>query len=128
VLAGLRGAAVSLLAIEPANRRVLFSGVGNVELHAVARARVASPTRPGIIGRGLHSVRVWEHPLADGDLFALTSDGISSRFELHALAHLSPQAIADALVAGFHRKHDDASCVVARMTAAAGPEDLQGGR
>src|SRR6185437_14125843 len=108
-LAGSRGAAVSLLAIEPANGRVLFAGVGNVELHAVTRVHVASPTRPGIVGRGLHGVRVWEHPLSDGDLYALASDGVSTTFELQSFAHLAPQAIADALVDGFHKRHDDAS-------------------
>jgi serine/threonine protein phosphatase PrpC len=118
-LAGSRGAAVSLLAIEPANGRVLFAGVGNVELYAVTRVHVASPTRPGIVGRGLHGVRVWEHALSEGDLFALASDGIAATFELEPFAHLAPQAIADALVEGFHKKHDDASCVVARLTTEA---------
>ncbi len=119
-LAGSRGAAVSLLSLEPAHERVIFAGVGNVELHAIARAHVSSPTSPGILGRGVRSVRVWQHLLADGDLFALTSDGVSTRFDLQSLAHLSPQAIADALVAGFHKKHDDASCMVARVAPGAG--------
>ncbi len=109
---------VSLLNIEPAAGRVLFAGVGNLELHALARAHIASPTTPGILGRGLRSVRVWEHPLAEGDLFVLTSDGLSPAFDLQALAHLTPQAIADVLVSGFHKKHDDASCAVARMMGA----------
>ena len=51
----------------------------------------------------------------------LVSDGIAT-FELQSFAHLAPQAIADALVQGFHKRHDDASCVIARM-AAAGPGD-----
>lgn len=116
VLAGTRGAALSLLTLEPADGRVLFAGIGNVELHALSRAHIASPTTPGILGRGIKSLRVWEHPLADGDLFVLTSDGISSQFDLASLAHLEPQTIAETIVAGFHRKHDDASCVVARVT------------
>jgi serine/threonine protein phosphatase PrpC len=115
-LAGTRGAALSLLTLEPAGGRVLFAGIGNVELHALARAHIASPTTPGILGRGFKSVRVWEHPLAEGDLFVLTSDGVSSQFDLQVFAHLEPQAIAEAIVAGFHKKHDDASCVVARVT------------
>ena len=116
-LVGTRGAAVSVLALDPAGGRVLFAGIGNVELHALAPAPIASPPTPGILGRGIKNVRVWEHPLAEGDLFVLTSDGLSTRFELRALAHLEPQAIADAIVRGYHKKHDDASCVVARVTA-----------
>ena len=38
-------------------------------------------------------------------------------FDLQALAHLGPQAIAEAIVSGFHKKHDDASCAVARTMA-----------
>jgi serine/threonine protein phosphatase PrpC len=117
-LLGSRGAAVSLLAIDLVERQVRFAGVGNVELHALAEAHVSSPTAPGILGRGLRHVRVWPHPLADGDLFALTSDGLSNHFDLRKLAHLTPQAMADTIVAGFHKKHDDASCMVARMRVA----------
>lgn len=116
-LVGTRGAAVSLLAIDPVEGRILFAGVGNVELYALARAHVSSPTTPGILGRGFRSVRVWQHPLAEGDLFALASDGIFGRFDLRNLVHLDHQAIADAIVAGFHNKRDDASCLVARMVA-----------
>jgi phosphoserine phosphatase RsbX len=121
-LAGTRGVALSVLALEPSVGRALFAGVGNVELRALARAHIASPTTPGILGRRIKSVRVWEHPLADGDLLVLTSDGVSSDFDLRLLTHLEPQAIAEAIVAGFHKKHDDASCVVARVTAAVNAE------
>ncbi len=88
---------------------MLFAGVGNVESTRWRAHHVASPTTPGIVGRGFRSVRVWQHGLADGDLFVLTSDGLSSSFDLRSMAHLAPQAIAAALVAGFHKKHDDAT-------------------
>jgi len=116
-LSGTRGAAVSLLAIQPGARRALFAGVGNVELRAVARERIAAPTLPGIVGRGLRKVRVWDNPLAEGDVLVLFSDGISSRFDLDALvlAHLAPQALAEALLAGYNKAHDDASCMVAKL-------------
>jgi phosphoserine phosphatase RsbX len=118
-LSGLRGAAVSVLLLLPEARRVLFAGVGNVELRAVSRERIAPPTTPGIVGQRMRSVRVWEYPLAEGDLLVLFSDGISSRFELADLAHLEPQALAEGLVAKHHKTHDDACCVVAKVTAAA---------
>ena len=127
-LAGSRGAVVSVLALDPGAGHASFAGVGNVELHAVSRTRIASPTTPGILGRGLRHVRVWEHALSPGDLLVLTSDGLENHFDLQALSHLAPQAIADALVAGFHKKHDDATCAVARVTAAAGTGDGLGGR
>jgi phosphoserine phosphatase RsbX len=116
-LVGQRGAAVSLVSLEPAAGRIRFVGIGNVELRAVARAHVSPPTMSGIVGRGIRGVRVWEYPLADGDLVMLSSDGISTRLELSALAHLAPQEIADEIVAKHSKNHDDASCLVARVGA-----------
>jgi phosphoserine phosphatase RsbX len=120
-LSGTRGAAVSLLALLPARRRALFASVGNVELRALSRARIAPPTSPGIVGCRMRSLRVWEYPLTEGDLLVLLSDGISNRFELDALACLEPQALAEGLVAGHHKADDDACCVVTRIVAAGGP-------
>ena len=115
-LVGTRGAVVSLMALDPKAGWARFAGVGNVELHTLSRANMAAPNTPGILGRGFRSVRVWEHPLAEGDLLVMTSDGVSIHFDLKTFAHLAPQALADALVARFHKKHDDASCAVARVT------------
>jgi negative regulator of sigma-B (phosphoserine phosphatase) len=119
VLRGTRGAAVSLLAL--AGQRARFVGVGNVELRAHARARIAPPTQPGIVGQGVRRLRVWEYPIAYGDLFALVSDGISTRFDLEELAHLTPQAIAEELLAKHKKSHDDACCVIARLADPSSP-------
>jgi negative regulator of sigma-B (phosphoserine phosphatase) len=119
-LAGMRGAAVSVVTILSAARRMQFAGVGNVELRAAASARIAPPTTPGIVGHSMRRVRVWEYPLAPGDLLVLMSDGLTSRFELAPLAHMRPQELAEALVARYHKGHDDASCVAARIAAEAG--------
>lgn len=113
-LRGTRGAAVSLLTLTA--QRVRFLGVGNVELRAHARVRIAPPTQPGIVGQGMRPLRVWDYALAHGDLFALLSDGISTRFDLEKLAHLTPQAIAQEILAKHQKSHDDACCVIARLT------------
>lgn len=115
VLSRTRGAAVSLLSIEPASLRARFTSLGNVELRAASRVRFAPPTMPGILGRGVRRLRVWDHALAAGDVLVLTTDGISSRFDLDALAHLAPQAVADHLMTNHRRSHDDACCLVARV-------------
>lgn len=117
-LRGTRGAAVSILTLTA--QRARFIGVGNVELRAHARARIAPPTQPGIVGQGLRPMRVWEYALAYGDLFALVSDGITTRFNLEELAHLAPQAIAAEILAKHQKSHDDACCVIARAMATAG--------
>jgi hypothetical protein len=115
VLAGTRGAAVSLISLRPGANLVQFVGIGNVELRAIARAPIAPPSAPGIVGRGLRRVRVWEYPLAAADLIVLATDGISGRFDLGGFSGLAPQALAEAIVATHHKMHDDACCVVARM-------------
>jgi len=114
-ISGMRGAAVSLLALHLVEGRALFAGVGNVELRAVARAPIAPPTTPGIVGQRLRTVRVWEYPIAAGDLLVLMTDGISTRFDLADLANLEPQPLADALLRQHHKSHDDASCLVVRV-------------
>jgi len=117
-LRGTRGAAVSILTL--AAQRARFVGVGNVELRAHSHARIAPPTQPGIVGQGVRKLRVWEYAIAYGDLFALLSDGISTRFNLEELAHLAPLALAEEILAKHQKSHDDACCVVARLLATAG--------
>jgi len=116
-IAGLRGAAVSLLAIDEVAARVRFVGVGNVELRAVARTPIGPPNFPGIVGQRMRTPKVWEYQLAVGDVILLISDGISSRFDLAPIAHLEPKALADAILASHGKSHDDATCVVARVVA-----------
>lgn len=111
-----RGAAVSLVTFSA--DRLQFVGIGNVELRSVACVPIAPPTTPGIVGQGVRKVRIWEYPIACGDLFVLMSDGISTRFELKELAHLTPQVVADTLLARHHKSHDDACCAVVRIVAA----------
>ena len=115
VLARTRGAAVSLLSIEPAALRARFTSLGNVDLRAASRTRIAPPTTPGILGRGVRRTRVWDYGVAPDDVLVLVTDGIKSRFDLDALAHLGPQDVADQLIANHHRAYDDACCAVARV-------------
>jgi hypothetical protein len=113
-----KGAAVSLLALLPQTRRALYAGVGTVVLRALSRARIAPPAAPGIVGCRMRSVRVWEYPIAEGDLLVLLTDGISARFDLDELARLTAQEAAEALLRRNHKPHDDACCVVTRMAGA----------
>ncbi len=92
-LRGTRGAAVSIASFSAC--RLQFVGVGNVELRAVSREPIQPPTTPGIVGQGMRKVRIWEYPIVEGDLFVLMSDGISTRFDLHELAHLAAQPRRD---------------------------------
>jgi negative regulator of sigma-B (phosphoserine phosphatase) len=117
-LGSTRGAAVSVILADASQARLQFVGTGNVELRTIARTPIAPPSMPGIVGRGLRSVRVWEYALAEKDLLVLLTDGVSSRFELGGFSHLDPQALAEAVVAKHHKTHDDACCVAVRVGTA----------
>jgi serine/threonine protein phosphatase PrpC len=115
-LAGTRGAAAALLSIDANSRRIGFVGVGNVQLHAVCDVRISPVSTPGIVGHQVRKLLPFEFDWPTQALFALCSDGISSRLHLEKYAHLEPQQIADALLAEHGKEYDDATCVVVRLT------------
>jgi serine phosphatase RsbU (regulator of sigma subunit) len=121
-LRGTRGAAISVVQIAPASRQLVYAGVGNVE------ARLWLPEgwqRPiayrGIVGAVMPRVRPFELTLAADWLLVLHTDGVSARFDPDQLAPAvrgHPQALADAILAGWGRPSDDATVVVARAVRA----------
>ena len=83
-IAHTRGVAASLVRFDLAHRRLWFAGVGNVELRAACRNRIAPISHPGILGRPLRRPpRVFESTIEPGDLMVLFSDG-SLRFDYGA--------------------------------------------
>ncbi len=113
-LAHTRGAAGALVRIDSQARSLEFSGIGNIELKSLLNSAIQPFCRPGILGRGRPRVRVDAFPVAAGELLALFSDGVSSRFSLDQYRHLRPHDLARALLAEHGKRHDDATCVVVR--------------
>lgn len=110
-----RGAVMGILRIEGQSRRVSYAGVGNIDL----RSRSASGFQPinayGILGSRLPEVRACEGVYTPGDLFVLSSDGITRQFNLDRLpmrAGLSPQMLAEQIAASFSRTEDDVTVLV----------------
>ncbi len=118
-LVGTRGAVASVLRVEPKGSaaRVSFCGIGNVGLSFQGRRAFGPISTPGILGRRVRKLSVFEHELAFGDRLALFTDGISSRFELAALPE-EPQLAAEALLAQHGKPTDDALCLVLRWERA----------
>jgi negative regulator of sigma-B (phosphoserine phosphatase) len=114
-LNGTRGAAAAVLRIDQVAGRVSFAGVGNIELQAVSREPIRPVCTPGIVGRPLRKVIAFHYNLHAGDLLALYSDGISSRFDLAAFRRLRTQGIAQAVLAQHGKSHDDATILVLRV-------------
>ena len=110
-----RGLAAALIRISGEGARLSFCGVGNIELQAASAAAIRPVCVPGIIGRPLRKVLVFDYTLREGDLLVAHTDGISSRFHLEDYAALGAQEAADRILAEHGKSHDDAMCVVIRI-------------
>jgi hypothetical protein len=116
-LRGTRGAAISLVSIDAAAQRLVYSGVGNVEAHLWRGGRWERPiTYRGIVGVTLPTVRAFDFVLGAAWLLILHTDGLSARLELDDPAEAlgrDPADLADDLLRRWARDHDDATVVVA---------------
>lgn len=113
-IARTRGAAVAIIRIDKENHSLQFSGIGNVELQAVSEDSIKPVSVPGIVGRKLRKIKEFDYTLHQGDLLALYTDGISSRFELKSYRHLPAEKIAEKILDDHGKFHDDATCIVIR--------------
>lgn len=116
-ISGTRGAAASLVRIEFAERKLHYCGVGNCHFHSVADIKIHPVSSPGIVGSRVRKVNPYTFDVPAEGLFALCSDGISSRVHLEPLVGLGAQEIATYLMADLGKKHDDVTAVVVRYSA-----------
>lgn len=115
-LARTRGAAAALLRISTTTGRVDFVGVGNIHLHTITPERLHPVCVPGIVGHRLRKIVPFGFDLPEWGIFAMCSDGISSRISLDEFEGLGAQAMAEALLEAHGKAYDDATCVVVRYT------------
>lgn len=116
-LRGSRGAAISIVSLEPSAERLRFAGVGNVDarLWSVARTQRFIPNR-GIVGATYPMIYPIALDLPRGWRLLLYSDGVSGRFDWSDLADLingDAQALANAVLTRQARPTDDATVIVA---------------
>jgi hypothetical protein len=116
-LAGGRGAAVSVVQIDPASGQLVFAGIGNVEgiLWTPGREQRLSPDR-GIVGSASRTLHPLSVPLGASWLLLMHTDGVSARFRLADLLSAPPsdaQVLAATVLANWSRPRDDATVVVA---------------
>jgi hypothetical protein len=114
-LADTRGAAAALLRIDPVAGAAQFVGVGNIEIKADSKHSFAPVCTPGIVGARMKRVVPFSLRLAPGDLLVMHSDGVVGLWDLSPYRRRPPQAVADAVLAGFRLARDDATCVVVRV-------------
>ncbi|MFL9826709.1 SpoIIE family protein phosphatase [Rhodoplanes sp. SY1] len=109
-----RGAAVVVASIEPATRRLVVAGIGNVRAALFGRRRVHIESVPGIVGTGIRTPRPLELHWTDRDLLVLWSDGVAAGLDVdRSLLRLKhqPDAVARRLLDEFATGTDDAAVV-----------------
>jgi anti-sigma regulatory factor (Ser/Thr protein kinase) len=123
-MAGTRGGAVAVAAIDLAARRVRYCGVGNISGFVVAEERRSSLlSAPGIVGHHLPRLRAFDADLPDGARIVLHSDGLTERWNPSSMPGLfqsSGTVIAAHLLREAGVRRDDASVVVIDAAAAGG--------
>lgn len=114
-----RGVVMAVAAIDQAAGRLLFAGVGNVaaSLHSGDSTRHLLSVE-GVVGySAARTLKPEEHPWTPASTLILSSDGVSTRWNLArypGLLQRHPWLIASVLCRDFARDSDDATMLVAK--------------
>lgn len=110
-----RGAAASMVEIQPSLGHITTAGIGNVAVRLLGLD--SSKTLAGdngTLGASVRKVREMRQPWEPGSLLVIHSDGINSQWNLKdypGLIHRHPALIAGVIYRDFRRPHDDATVV-----------------
>jgi anti-sigma regulatory factor (Ser/Thr protein kinase) len=113
-----RGAVMAVAAIDLAEGRFFFAGVGNIM--GVVHSGVESHhllSIDGIVGHNVRKVRMVERSWTAGDTLVLCSDGLSGRWNMDSYPGLLQRhalMVASILFRDFSRLTDDATVLVAK--------------
>ncbi|MFI6477574.1 ATP-binding protein [Nonomuraea sp. NPDC050663] len=112
-----RGAAVGVAELDPAQGRLRFAGLGNINGVIAGREQRNLTSLPGIVGHQSPTVRAYDYALPVGALVILHSDGLNPRWNLDSYPGLrtrAPLVIAATLLRDAGLRRDDAGVLVAR--------------
>jgi anti-sigma regulatory factor (Ser/Thr protein kinase) len=111
-----RGAALAVACIDPAARRVLYGGVGNIAgfiIDSAGLRRMVSHN--GIAGHAMGRLQAFQYPLYHRPVLVLYSDGLATSWSPENYPDLftkDPTLIAGVLYRAHARGRDDASVLV----------------
>jgi len=114
-----RGAAVAVLQLDAMTAH--YAGIGNIAgavLRSDGISRMVSV--PGTVGVTQTKARSFTYPAGPGSLVVLTSDGLSTGWQLDlypGLTRAHPTLIAAVIFRDFSRRRDDATVLVIRVEA-----------
>jgi hypothetical protein len=106
-----RGAAVGLLKVEEGGEGE-FCGIGNIEVRALHGRAPSVFCLAGIVGHNVRASKVMRVAMKAGDIYCLTSDGVSSRGDFTSCLPGLPETVARRIVEHWGKDHDDATAVV----------------
>lgn len=114
-LHGTRGVVAGLARIDRVGRRLLFCGVGNIEVRILGEPPMHPASLDGIIGLNLRKAMKFEYRYNTLKAVVLHSDGISGKFDLsdYPSVYEDPQRIAEKIMVEWGKEHDDATIIIA---------------
>jgi anti-sigma regulatory factor (Ser/Thr protein kinase) len=111
-----RGAAVAVVRVEPAARRMVFAGIGNISgLVRGGALQMRTLSQNGVVGHNAARIKEIDYAWEGALLAVFHSDGLSAKWDLDAyqgLATRQPMMIAAVLYRDFKRERDDNLVVV----------------
>ena len=106
-----RGAAIGLLKVAVGGEGE-FCGIGNIEVQALHGRSPSVFCLAGIVGHNVRASKVMAVAMQPGDIYCLTSDGVSSRGNLKSCLPGLPETVARRIVESWGKDHDDATALV----------------
>jgi hypothetical protein len=106
-----RGAAVGLLKVREGGEGE-FCGIGNIEVQALNGKAPSLFCLAGIVGHNLRASKVMSVAMQPGDIYCLTSDGVSSRGNFKSCLPGTAETVARRIVEHWGKDHDDATALV----------------
>ena len=118
-LRGTRGATISLVLIDSEQKKLWFTGIGNIETWIMnAQGKKGLLSYGGIVGHNIRSPKLFEQSFTEKDTLCLFSDGISTRWNGDDI-NISGQAqsMSEQIMNKFSKINDDASILVIRYAS-----------
>jgi len=116
-----RGAAGTVVSVQPRDTIITVAGVGNVAAAVVADGHIRQAVcLGGILGHGVRTFRQYQYPWPAGALLVMHSDGLTSHWSLDSYPGLRlrhPALVAAVLYRDYQRGRDDVTVVVGKAAA-----------
>ncbi|MFC4273724.1 SpoIIE family protein phosphatase [Achromobacter aloeverae] len=113
-----RGAVMAVAVIRPVLGSFEFAGIGNISTLLITPEEVRRlPSTDGTVGYSVRTIREQSYPWVPGSVLALSTDGLSTRWNLAGhpgLQQRHPALIASVIHRDFWRASDDATIVVVK--------------